>query len=46
MVFDPVHVLKTDKLDVDANASGALVGHMIHGDEIGKATFTGKYGRK
>jgi Raf kinase inhibitor-like YbhB/YbcL family protein len=37
--------LKTDKL-ADENASGALVGFMIHANQMGKATFTGKYGRK
>jgi hypothetical protein len=41
-----VYALKADKLDVDENASAALVGFMIHANQIGKATFTGKYGRK
>jgi len=41
-----VHALKADKLDVDENASGALAGFNIHANEIGKATLTGKYGRK
>jgi Raf kinase inhibitor-like YbhB/YbcL family protein len=40
-----VFALKTDKL-ADENASGALVGFMIHANQMGKATFTGKYGRK
>ena len=37
--------LKTDKLSVDANASGALVGFMVHANQIGKTELTGKYGR-
>ncbi len=41
-----VYALKTDKLDADSNASGALIGFMIHANTIGKATFTAKYGRK
>ncbi|MEP7063607.1 MAG: YbhB/YbcL family Raf kinase inhibitor-like protein [Betaproteobacteria bacterium] len=41
-----VHALKTAKLDADANASGALIGFMIHANELGKATFTARYGRK
>ena len=41
-----VYALKADKLDADSNASGALIGFMIHANMIGKATFTAKYGRK
>jgi Raf kinase inhibitor-like YbhB/YbcL family protein len=41
-----VYALKTAKLDADANASGALIGFMIHANQIGKGTFTAKYGRK
>ena len=40
-----VYALKTDKLDLDANASGALVGFYIHGNMLGKATITGLFGR-
>jgi hypothetical protein len=41
-----VYALKVDKLDLDENAPAAMVGFMIHANQIGKATFTGKYGRK
>ncbi len=41
-----VYALKADKLDADANAPGALVGSMIHANELAKATLTAKYGRK
>ena len=41
-----VYALKTDKLDADVNAPAAMVGFMIHGDMLGKASFTAKYGRK
>lgn len=40
-----VYALKTDKLDLDANASGALVGYMINANKIAKASFTAKFGR-
>lgn len=40
-----VYALKTDKLGVDANASGAMVGFALHANKIGKATFTARYGR-
>ena len=41
-----IHALKVDHIDADQEASGALVGFMINANQIGKATFTGKYGRK
>jgi Raf kinase inhibitor-like YbhB/YbcL family protein len=41
-----VHALKTDKIDVPADASAALVGFMIHANHLGKASFEAKYGRK
>jgi Raf kinase inhibitor-like YbhB/YbcL family protein len=41
-----LYALKVDKLDLDANASGALVGYMANANKLGKASFTGKYGRK
>jgi hypothetical protein len=41
-----VYALKVDKLDADENAPAAMVGFMIHANQIGKATFTAKYGRK
>lgn len=40
-----VFALKTDKLDVNADSSGALAGFMINANTIQKATFTVKYGR-
>jgi hypothetical protein len=40
-----VHALKTDKIDVPADASAALVGFVINANRIGKASFTGMYGR-
>jgi Raf kinase inhibitor-like YbhB/YbcL family protein len=40
-----VHALKTDKLDLPADASGALAGYMINANSLGKASFTAKYGR-
>ena len=40
-----VHALKTDKLDLGADSSGALVGYMLNGNALGKASFTGLYGR-
>ncbi len=41
-----VHALKTDKIDVPADASAALVGFMINANRIGKAGFEARYGRK
>jgi len=41
-----VHALKVDKLDVPEDATAALVGFMINANRIGKASFTGHYGRK
>lgn len=41
-----VHALKVDKLDLDENATAALVGFMINANRIGKAGFTATYGRK
>lgn len=40
-----VHALKVEKLEVDANATGALVGFMINANRLGKASFTARYGR-
>jgi Raf kinase inhibitor-like YbhB/YbcL family protein len=40
-----VHALKTEKLDLDANASGALVGYMLNANKLATASFTAKYGR-
>ena len=40
-----VYALKTDKLDVPADATAALVGFMINANKIGEAKFTARYGR-
>ncbi|MBI3479475.1 MAG: YbhB/YbcL family Raf kinase inhibitor-like protein [Nitrosomonadales bacterium] len=40
-----VYALKTDKLDVPADATAALTGYMIHANMLGKASFTARYGR-
>lgn len=40
-----VHALKTEKLDVPADATAALIGFMINANRLGQATFTAKYGR-
>lgn len=39
-----VYALK-DKLEVPADATAALTGYMIHGNSLGQASFTAKYGR-
>jgi len=41
-----VFAVKTDKLDIDGNASGAIVGFNLHFNTLAKATFTATYGRK
>jgi Raf kinase inhibitor-like YbhB/YbcL family protein len=40
-----VYALKADKLDVDANASGAVFGFYVNANVLAKATLTGLYGR-
>ena len=40
-----VYALKVPKLDVPADATAALAGFMIHGNMLGKASFTAHYGR-
>lgn len=40
-----VYALKTDKLDLPADATSALAGFMINANKLGKASFTAKYGR-
>src|SRR5487761_2249299 len=40
-----VYALKTDKLDVPADATAALTGFMIKANALGKATFTARYWR-
>ena len=41
-----LYALKVDKLDVDAQASGALTGFMINQNQLAKATLNATYGRK
>ncbi|MCX7149974.1 MAG: YbhB/YbcL family Raf kinase inhibitor-like protein [Rhodocyclales bacterium] len=41
-----LHALKVDKLDLPQGATASLAGFMINANSIGKATLTGKYGRK
>ena len=41
-----VHALKTEKLEVPADGTAALVGFMINANRMGQASFTAKYGRK
>ena len=41
-----LHALKVDKLDLPTGATASLAGFMINANSIGKATLTGKYGRK
>lgn len=41
-----LYALKTDKIDVPADASAALIGFMVHANQLGKATLRTKYGRK
>ena len=40
-----VFAVDVDKLDVDENASAAVVGFNLHFHTLGKATLTGLYGR-
>jgi len=41
-----VYALKVDKLDLDAQASGAMAGFMLNQNMLSKATLTATYGRK
>jgi hypothetical protein len=41
-----VFALKTDKLDVPADASPAMIGFMTRANALGSATFTARYARK
>ena len=41
-----VYALKTDKLDIPPDGTAALVGFMIHANQLAKASFEAKYGRK
>ena len=40
-----VYALKTDKIDVPASATAAMVGFNLNGNLLAKATLTGLYGR-
>ncbi len=40
-----LHALKTDKIEVPADATAAWVGYMINVNRIGQASFTAYYGR-
>ena len=40
-----LYALKADKLDVNADSSGALVGFNVHFAQIDKASFTATFGR-
>lgn len=40
-----VHALKTDKLEIPADATAALTGYVINANALGKASFTATYGR-
>ena len=40
-----VFALKVDQLPLKKDASGAMVGYYLHQNAIGKASFTGTYGR-
>jgi Raf kinase inhibitor-like YbhB/YbcL family protein len=40
-----VWALNTERLDLDEQASGALVGFMLNAHVLDKATITGRYGR-
>jgi Raf kinase inhibitor-like YbhB/YbcL family protein len=41
-----IYALGVEKLDVPADAGGALVGYMINANAIDRASFTAHYGRK
>lgn len=40
-----LYALKTDKLELPAGATAALAGYMVNANSLGKARFTGLYGR-
>ena len=41
-----LYALKVDKLDLDAQAGGAMAGFMIRQNSLASATFTATYGRR
>jgi hypothetical protein len=40
-----IHALNTEKIELPADASAAMIGYMLHAHLISKASFTAKYGR-
>jgi Raf kinase inhibitor-like YbhB/YbcL family protein len=40
-----IHALKVEKLEVPGDATAALIGYMIHGNELGSADLTALYQR-
>jgi Raf kinase inhibitor-like YbhB/YbcL family protein len=40
-----VYALKTEKIEVPAGSSAAMVGFMLHANELAKASITAHYGR-
>lgn len=40
-----LHALKVDQLDLPQGATASLAGFLVNANSIGKATFTGVYGR-
>ncbi len=40
-----VYALKTDKIDIPADATAAMAGFNINGNKLASATFTARYGR-
>ena len=40
-----VYAVDVDKLDVDANSSGAVIGFNLHFHTLGKGELVGLYGR-
>jgi hypothetical protein len=41
-----VYALKTEKLDIPADGTAALVGFMVNANKLGEAKFVARYGRK
>jgi Raf kinase inhibitor-like YbhB/YbcL family protein len=40
-----LHALKVAKLEIPPGATAALIGYMVNANSLGKASFTGLYGR-
>jgi Raf kinase inhibitor-like YbhB/YbcL family protein len=41
-----LYALKVPKLELPPNATASLAGFMVNANSLGKATLTGRYGRK